>query len=359
MNNQQVAEPKESTRADKLAQLFPTEPKFRLAQIEKALIGKAYENWQQLTELPASMRELLAKELNWLTFEPQVVLRSKNNDTFKAALKIPAGEFESVLMKNKRGSYTICVSSQIGCAMGCSFCATGKMGFKANLTSDQIIDQYRFWHHFLASNPDSFDGEPRISNIVFMGMGEPLANYINVRTAINKLLKYSDLGPTKITVSSVGVLPSLNKLLDDPEWPNVRVAISLHSADSQTRADIIKSSVNGFLDQLKDWAIRYSDLKGNRKHHVTFEYVMLNKINDSVDHAHKLGKFAKSIGGKVKINLIPYNYTGDVYRCSEEDRFSAFMQTLKSYHIDTTRRKNMGSDINAACGQLITLRAAG
>ncbi len=345
-------------RQDQFIELFPDEPKYRWQQIEESLLAGVYGGWDELTNLPKFLREELKLKMPWLSIEPKVTLQSKNRDTYKAAFACEAGEFESVLMSNARGDWTICVSSQIGCGMGCSFCATGKMGFKYNLHSDQIVDQYRYWNFFIKQNPEVGG---RISNIVFMGMGEPLANYKNVTKAIRDLLKHTDLGPTKITVSSVGVVPVLKKILSDPEWPPVRIAISLHSADKITRGEIIQTSYENFLEDLKEWSIAYLNTLGNRRHHITFEYVMLNEVNDSLDAAKKLANFVKNIGNSesVKVNLIPYNYTGDVYRCSEEERFVAFMKVLQDAGVNVTRRKTMGDDINAACGQLITLRQEG
>jgi len=340
-------------RKEQFMALFPGSPAFRWNQVEESLIGMSYENWEQLSNIPKAMRDELGEQMPWLSFKHVQTLRSKNGDTFKAALQMEAGEFESVLMQNKRGSWTICVSSQIGCGMGCSFCATGKMGFKSNLHSDYIIDQYRYWDYFIKHNKE-LGG--RISNVVFMGMGEPLANYPNVKAAINLLLKYTDLGPTRITVSSVGVIPVLNKLLDDPEWPPVRVAISVHSADTDTRREIVQTSYDQFLEDLKKWGIAYAKKLGNRRHHLTFEYVMLNEVNDSVMHANKLAALVRAIGGTVKVNLIPYNATDSVYECSSEKNFEEFMDTLRNHGVEVTRRKNMGGDINAACGQLVRLR---
>ena len=145
----------------------------------------------------------------WYSISLYNIFISQKKDTHKAILQTSDNQkFESVLMENRTGAWTICVSSQIGCAMKCSFCATGTMGIKRNLSSDEIVDQYRFWN--AAIQPHE-----RISNIVFMGMGEPLANYENVRHAINQILKHTDIGRTKITVSSVGIIPQLERILTD------------------------------------------------------------------------------------------------------------------------------------------------
>lgn len=339
------------SRQDKIQQLFPNEPKFRLNQIEKNLFNRDFRSFSDMTDIPASMREVLEKELPFTSYKLTFIQNSSKFDTYKATLNVDSEkDIETVLMKNKRGQWTICVSSQVGCAMGCTFCATGKMGLIKSLHFDEILDQYRFWSYFLRDNPEL---PQRISNIVFMGMGEPLANYINVKTTINKLLKFTDLGLTKITVSTVGVIPSLNKILNDPEWPHVRLALSLHSADKDSRKEIVPTSFENFLGDIEIWANKYLEKFGNNKHHLTFEYVMLKNVNDTKMHAEKLSDFVNRIGN-VKVNLIPYNWIGTQYECSTGDQIKKFMNKLQGTGVNVTRRKNMGTDIEAACGQLST-----
>ena len=341
-------------REERFKELFPKAPSFRWKQIEDGFFDDSVNGWDELSTLPKDMREGL-KALPWLSYTAEKVFMSKKRDTYKALLMLADGlEVETVLMENQRGQWTICVSSQVGCAMGCTFCATGKMGLIRSLSADEIIDQYRFWKLFLKKNPDIPE---RISNVVFMGMGEPLANYKNVRKTIQTWLKHTDLGHTKITVSTVGVLPSLKMLISDPEWPHVRLAISLHSADKETRMKIVPSSFEGFLDQLRDWCRTYLEQSGNRKHHITFEYVMLQDVNDTKMHAEKLVEFSESIG-HVKINLIPYNFTDLGFQRSIHDSTARFKKILENSGITTTVRKTMGDDIAAACGQLITEKGA-
>lgn len=341
------------SREDKFQQLFPDQPAFRLKQLEKNLFNRDFESFNQMTNISKEMREVLESEVPFTSYTLTLLQNSSKFDTYKATLKVEgedSKDIETVLMQNRRGQWTICVSSQVGCAMGCTFCATGKMGLIKSLHYDEILDQYRFWNYFLKNNPNL---PQRISNIVFMGMGEPLANYINVKTTINKLLQYTDLGLTKITVSTVGVIPSLNKILNDPEWPHIRLALSLHSADKETRKEIVPTSFNNFLDEIEVWALKYLEKFGNNKHHLTFEYVMLKNVNDTKMHAEKLAEFVNKIGN-VKINLIPYNFIGSQYECSTGEQIKKFMNKLNGTGINVTRRKNMGTDIEAACGQLST-----
>jgi 23S rRNA (adenine2503-C2)-methyltransferase len=270
--------------------------------------------------------------------------------------------FETVLMGNAREQWTVCVSSQIGCAMGCVFCATGKMGFKRHLTADEIADQIRFWREFLTKKPGIAQ---RISNVVFMGMGEPFANIENVKTAIDLWIKYTDLGPTHITVSTVGILPALEKVLTDKTWPPVRIAISLHSADEKRRKTIVPSTEEGFLKKLADWCVRYGKIHGNRRHHLTFEYTLINEVNDSPEHATLLAKYIRLAGrapdgltpslsrGGPKLNVIPLNaVAGSLLRKSQRNRIEQFKAIILGSGLDVTERRTMGDDISAACGQL-------
>jgi len=339
------------TRKEQFHKLFPNEPTFRWRQVEDALFSDA-RGWEDVTTLPKTMKDRLANDLPWMTVSAAALLENKRKDTFKAALQLADGQqIESVLMKNARDQWTICVSSQVGCAMRCGFCATGKMGLKRSLTSDEIVDQYRFWRVFLAERPEL----PRISNIVYMGMGEPLANYENVRASLNILLDRTDLGRTRITVSTVGVLPRLEQILTDKAWPHVKLAVSLHSAVATTRKEIVPTSYDDFLPKLTDWAKRYIDTLGNRRHHLTFEYVMLKGVNDTDTHAEALAAFVREIG-HVKVNLIPYNFTDSEFQRSTDEGIERFLSILNRGDVDATRRRTMGDDIAAACGQLIVLQ---
>lgn len=336
-------------------------PPYRFKQIHEALFDRSITSWKNVSTLPQSTREILERRLGWLSITPHVILASKDGETVKAAMNVEEdARIETVLMKNRRDQWTICVSSQVGCAMRCTFCATGKMGFMRNLTSDEIVDQYRFWSYYLASEqanalcpPELPRERRRISNVVFMGMGEPLANYDNVKKSVNTLLEFTDLGPTHIIVSTVGMLPKLEQLLKDKDWPHVRLAISLHSADATTRKEIVPTSYDKFLELLSTWAKEYLKLFGNRRHHLSFEYVMLGSVNDTDHHARVLAQYVNSIG-RIKVNLIPYNATGAAFTKTSKEKLDAFLKILTDKGVTATVRKTMGSDIAAACGQLIT-----
>ena len=338
------------TRKQLIQNLFPKEKSFRLKQIETALFQPEIMSWDQLSTLPLSMRQTLIKEIGFISVQIEKIFETADKETFKAILKLDDGQsIESVLMQNKRGHWTVCVSTQIGCAMGCSFCATGKMGLKRNLNSDEIIDQYRFWQKFLA---DHAEFDQQITNLVYMGMGEPLANYEEVKDSLNRILANTEIGPTRITVSTVGVLPRLQQILTDDEWPAVKIAISLHSADTEIRQSIMRSSYAEFLVDLAKWANEYSEKFGNRRHHLTFEYIMLRGVNDSVTDAKKLANYATRIGN-TKVNLIPYNFTSEEYTASDADTVDEFLRILTAAGVVATVRRSFGHEIAAACGQLV------
>ncbi len=337
------------TRQETLHTLFGVVPPWRLTQIEQSLFSSAVRSFGDITTLPATWREPLHQESVFVSYRDVKIFSSQKKDTFKALLYLADDkQIETVLMKNARGAFTICVSTQVGCAMACTFCATGRMGFTRNLSSDEIVDQVRHWIYFLADHPDI---SSRISNVVYMGMGEPLANYDAVKQSLQTILKHTDIGPTHITVSTVGLVPMLNHLLDDTLWPPVRLAVSLHSADSKTRKEIMPTSYDNFLDALAQWASRYFEKFDSKRRHLTFEYIMLSRVNDSAQHAEALIKFTRRIG-KVRINLIPYNYTGDIFIKSTQRGIDTFQEQLELAGVDVTRRRTMGEDIAAACGQL-------
>ncbi len=338
------------TRKKTFERLFPGAPAFRWRQFEQGLFDGKRGSFEMMTSFSKDMREALLRAIPFLSVREVAVLRSYNGDTEKAVLELSDGaRIETVLMRNSRGYRTICVSSQVGCAMACSFCATGKMGFGRNLTEDEIIDQYRFWAYRLAMLKKEME---RVSNIVFMGMGEPLANYDAVKSSIRTILSHTDIGPTKITVSTVGLVPMLEQLLNDATWPPVRLAISLHSANVKLRKEMMPTSYPEFLQKLSDWTKLYFEKFPEARRHLTLEYILLEGVNDSEESALELAKFANGIG-KVKVNLIPYNKTASVYEKSGESQVTRFQAILQERGVDVTRRRAMGDDIAAACGQLI------
>lgn len=352
------------TRKEAFLALFPDEPAFRWRQIERAFFDASVAGWEGVTTLSKEMRKRIPESLPWMSLREGVVLKSRDGETEKALLVCEDGaRIETVLMRNARGHWSVCVSSQVGCAFGCTFCATGTMGFTRNLSADEIVDQFRFWQHSLAWREKNTRKEVGannsnlISNIVFMGMGEPLANYESVREAIRTILACTDMGPTRITVSTVGLMSGLSRLLEDPLWIPVRLAISLHSADREVRSRIMPSSYGAFLDDLVVWTKQYFSLHDERRRHLTFEYIVLAGVNDRPEDIEKLIHFVRRVG-KVKVNLIPYNVTTRSYRGITGEKVSNFLLRLKQSGVVATVRRSRGEDIAAACGQLFAEKRA-
>ncbi len=353
-----------SSRQSQIQTFFPDMKAFRLKQIETALFDSSVRSWADVSTLPKDMREKLDAEVPFISLSTQLIQNDSKKETFKAIVKVEGDKYiETVLMKNRREQWTICVSTQIGCAMACAFCATGKMGLTRNLDADEIVDQLRLWQWFLKDTPlpnpplDKGRGPERISNIVYMGMGEPLANYENTKASLNRILANTDIGLTHITVSTVGILPRLEQILTDLDWPHVRMAVSLHSADVKTRKEIVQSSYDEFLPKLDAWTRKYLKKFGNRNHHLTFEYCMLKGVNDSPVAAKQLAVFVNRLG-RIRVNLIPFNFTESGFSSSDATAIEAFGNVLEKNGVTYTIRYSKGEEIDAACGQLIKNESA-
>lgn len=326
---------------EKLKSVLQSESKFRFKQAWKAIFVDLITDWQENTTLPIGLREKLNTECP-LAIKGEF-FGSKTSDSAKALLTYADGaQVETVLMKHEGGRNTVCVSSQVGCPMACAFCATGKMGFKRNLTSDEIIDQVLFFGRLLKNE------NKKITNVVFMGMGEPFLNYDNVLTAIKILNDQSgfNLGARHFAISTCGVVEGIKKLAD--EELQINLAISLHAPEDKLRGELmpinkkypLKIVLRAVDDYLK---------KKNRR--VMFEYLLIKGVNDSILDAKKLVELM--FKPLYIVNLIPYNPTGK-FLPSDEKQIKQFMETLLRAGITTTRRHSFGGDIEAACGQLIT-----
>lgn len=316
------------------------EPAYRIKQVWQAWYTQP--SWDQVTALSKELRQQLSQQFPWLSLKAARISTSPTDDTQKAVVEFSDTQrAEAVYMPNARGKRTVCISSQVGCAMACTFCATGTMGLKRNLTSDEIVDQVRMW--------------PRadISNIVFMGMGEPLANYDAVKEAARVLIEEMEIGATRITVSTVGPAGGLKKLLEDEDFPNVRIAISLHAGTDNTRGSIVPSHGKRTIQMFVDWMKEYHTRYGNRRHHITLEYVMLEDVNDMPSEAEALAASFQPIAHMIKLNLIPWNPTGTHLKRSAQERMDRFRNITESAGITTTIRYSKGLDIDAACGQLV------
>lgn len=267
--------------------------------------------------------------------------------TRKWLLRLVDGNCIETVFIPERGRGTLCVSSQVGCALNCTFCSTGAMGFSRNLSSAEIIGQVWLAVRQLAA--DVTQSEHKITNVVMMGMGEPLLNYQNVVTAMNIMMDDYAYGLSKyrVTLSTSGLVPIMYQLAKDSECA---LAVSLHAANDQLRNELVPINKKYPLAELMQACKVAFANKPRRK--VTFEYTMLDGVNDSVAQAKQLARLLQDI--PCKLNLIPFNlFPNTLYKCSKPDAIFQFREVLTAAGINTTIRKTRGSDIAAACGQLV------
>ena len=320
-------------------------PNFRIKQVQEAVFKKGISSWDEATNLPADLREKLTKDCPILSFKVAQIVVSQKDKVAKALLTLQDGlNIETVLLK-PQGSWSVCVSSQVGCALHCSFCSTGKMGFKRDLTHEEITDQVLMWYQYLRREKL---GE-RISSVVFMGMGEPLLNYANVIQAARDLSNadYLNIGARHISVSTSGIADKLHQLALD--LPQANLAISLHNADNKERSKLMPVNRKFNLDDLKKAVEEYIAMTGRQ---VFLEYSVIENINSRPEHIRKLADWIYSVKDNylLHVNLIACNLgRGE----KTDDRLvTDFAAGLKGMGIGVTIRKSMGNDILAACGQL-------
>ena len=322
------------------------EPKYRAGQVMRWLYEKRAESYEKMTDLPAALRALFVAEFPFVRLENVRVLGSKDT-TQKFLFRLPDGALiESVLIPASPALYgdasdrrTICMSTQVGCAYGCKFCASGLDGFARNLSAAEIAGQFM--------EVERLSGE-RINNIVFMGMGEPLANFPNLMKAITIINSEwgNGLGARHITISTSGLAPQIRQLAEQPK--QIRLAISLHGATDAVREQIMPVNKKYPIAALVDACEYYTTKKKQR---ITFEYILIKGVNDDTSHAADLARIVKHVGAKV--NCIPYNHVeGLTWERPDESRQDAFMSVLERSNCIATIRREKGHDIAAACGQL-------
>jgi len=315
------------------------EPRFRADQLHHWLYVRSERNYDAMTNLKKSFRQKLAKRypVGCLSIAEKQV---SSDGTIKYLFRLPDGQtVESVLMYfEERENYAICLSTQVGCAVNCSFCATGKLGFKRNLSVAEIVDQYMYVQH---------DSGREVRNIVFMGQGEPFLNYDNLMSAIHLLNRSAEVGMRHITVSTSGIVPAIERFTQ--ENLQATLAISLHGPDNATRERIMPLNKKWPLETLMPALHQYVQQTGRR---LTIEYILIADVNDQPRHAEALGNLLKNL--KCNINLIPYNPIGDGYgyQRPSRNRIHQFLKTLSGFHKKVTIRVERGVDIAAACGQL-------
>jgi len=317
---------------DRVTEALAGEPAYRTAQLWE-WVARGASSYAEMTNLSAASRALLEEQVPFSTIE--LVHEAKSVDgTVKALFHTHEGHpLEAVLMRFRDGRRSVCVSSQSGCPLTCTFCATGQMQFRRNLTAWEILDQAL---HFRRLEP--------IDHVVFMGMGEPMLNFDSVLAAARRL---PDVGvtPRHTTISTVGWLPGLTRFVDEVDEP-IRLALSLHAPTDALRSELMPVNDRYPLEDVLAECRRYYDLRGRR---VFVEYVMLEGVNDSRAHAQEL---AALLDRKIfKVNLIPYNPTG-MYDGSSREAIADFKDSLHAAGFSPTVRLTRGRDIAAACGQL-------
>jgi 23S rRNA (adenine2503-C2)-methyltransferase len=322
------------------------QPGYRMDQIVRAQRAGA-ETWDGVTTLGKDLRAQLAEHAPlWSVTVRERLVSSDGTVKWRLGLEDDR-EIEAVLIAHAKGRRTLCVSSQVGCALGCRFCSTGTMGFGRDLSTWEIVEQA-----LVAAREADAQGA-RLSNVVFMGMGEPMQNLPAVLGAVEELHREAPglgISARQIAISTVGWVPGIAALQEYP-LP-VRLAVSLHAADDETRSRLMPINRRYPIGSLLAACRRYCDSTGRR---VFIEYVLLDGVNDSLEDAKRLAHLLRD--GRYHVNLIEYNATGDEFSASRPDRRERFLLTLERAGLEASVRRSRGADVAAACGQLVTRRA--
>jgi len=322
------------------------EKAFRASQVLKWIHQFGVDDFEQMTNMSKALRTKLAEIAEIKA--PEVVLDQASADgTHKWVLRLDSGNCIEAVFIPVEDRGTLCVSSQVGCALECSFCSTAQQGFNRNLTAAEIIGQLRAaYQYFGATHRD----ERIITNVVLMGMGEPLLNFDNVIAAMNLMTDDDAYGLSKrrVTLSTSGVVPAMDRLC---EASDVSLAVSLHAPNDELRNELVPLNRKYPIAELMAACLRYANA-GNRKRKITFEYVMLDGVNDSPEHARQLVKLLKGV--PCKVNLIPFNpFPESKYKRSSQKTITRFWDILMAAGVTTVTRRTRGDDIDAACGQLV------
>ena len=320
------------------------EKPFRARQLFKWIYKRAEGDIEAMTDLGKDFRRRLAAIAEIRT--PAILGSQVSADgTRKWALQFEGGQAIEMVFIPEPGRGTLCISSQVGCQMDCQFCSTGAQGFNRNLTTAEIAGQVWLANRELGYSPD---GDRVITNVVFMGMGEPLANYRSVVPAAEIMMDDLglDLSRRRVTVSTSGLVPQMYRIADET---NVALAVSLHAPNDELRSEIVPINRRHPIKELLEACWHYVEKQNARS--VTFEYVMLDGYNDKPEHARELAGLLR--GRPAKVNLIPFNpYPGTRFRRSSEEAIDRFRDLLIKGGVITTVRRTRGDDIDAACGQL-------
>ena len=333
-------------------------PKFRADQLARQYYSRLNGDVEEMTDLPASARAAVAEALFPQLLTPVRHIACDDGSTRKTLWRLHDGTLlESVLMRYSDRN-TLCISSQAGCGMACPFCATGQGGLDRNLSTGEIVDQVRVAARALRDG--EFGDAGRLSNVVFMGMGEPLANYKRVVSAVRQITAPSPEGlgisARSVTVSTVGLAPAIRRLAD--EGLSVTLAVSLHTPDDELRDTLVPVNNRWSVQEVLDAARYYADTTGRR---VSIEYALIRDVNDQPWRADMLGsKLHKALGSLVHVNLIPLNPTpGSQWDASPKDVEREFVRRVRAQGVSCTVRDTRGQEIAAACGQLAAEETSG
>ncbi|MBW7453614.1 Cfr family 23S rRNA (adenine(2503)-C(8))-methyltransferase [Paenibacillus sepulcri] len=338
---------KPKSKYEKIQQIIAAlkQPGYRYLQVTDAIFKQRIGEFEHMTMIPKFLRDELIHELGNQVSSVTPLIEKSSNQVSKILFGIAGGErIEAVRLSYKRGWESYCISSQCGCGFGCSFCATGTIGLKRNLTTDEITDQLLHFH----LNGHTLD------SVSFMGMGEALANpHLFDALAMLTDPQLFGLGHRRITVSTIGLLPGIHRLMKD--FPQVNLTFSLHSPFDKQRSGLMPINDRFPLQEVMDALDNHIRHTGRK---VYIAYILLRGINDSTEHAEAVAELLRGRGAwehLYHVNLIPYNSTDETaqsYSQSDRNSVNKFVQILKSRGVNVTVRTQFGSDINAACGQL-------
>ncbi|MEA3287565.1 MAG: 23S rRNA (adenine(2503)-C(2))-methyltransferase RlmN [Candidatus Marinimicrobia bacterium] len=318
-----------------------SEKTFRGRQLFQWIWQKGVEDFQEMTNLSKTLIQDLEQNCSLLLSTVHQVQTSETQETSKFLIRLNDGQFVETVLIPESKRVTVCLSSQVGCALDCDFCATGKMGLKRNLTSGEIADQLLHVRRF---------SDRPITNIVFMGMGEPFHNYAQVIRAadiLNAELGFAH-GARKITISTSGLVPQIKQFTE--EGHRYKLAVSLNASDDTSRTRLMPINKKWNIADLVTACQEYTKTSSNM---LTFEYVLMAGINDGIGDARRLIKIANQVF--CKVNIIPYNEVAEAYKRPSNTRINTFLDTLKGARFGVTVRWSQGDDIDAACGQLSTI----
>jgi 23S rRNA (adenine2503-C2)-methyltransferase len=334
---------------DELDSLIEGEPPYRATQLRAWLYRHPVLEATAMTNLPAGLRAALTDRI-W-PFDLELAQSADNGRTLKWLFGTGDGASIETVLMGYRNRTTLCISSQAGCAMGCTFCATGQFGFQRHLDVGEIVAQISYANAYLSTSPISGSPE-RVTNVVFMGMGEPLANYDNVAAALHRILDLIGMGARSVTVSTVGVVPGMRRLAE--EGLQVGLALSLHAADDELRTSLVPLNRRYPLEEVIAAAGYYFERTGRR---ISIEWTLMAGVNDTAEQADKLAEIARAL--RAHVNVIALNPTPlTPQRAPSRHGIERFMEGLRANGANATFRETRGKEIDAACGQL-RIRSAG